>query len=165
MSFDVHLQTFNLTGEMVEFVNPFNGKICRGPDDLGVTESERKAISEYLESVAIDEGILEVADGGRAQFFAEEIRGEACFTGCSFLLRSSPTPMLAKAIWQVANLGRMIIWVAIQDAKPIVTHEDYLQNLPTEWETVVAANSKLLGDLLKRGFDGWGKQRTQVFDS
>ncbi len=172
MSFDIHLQTHNYTGEMREFMNPFTGDRSRGPVDAGVSDDERGAIAGLLATAApngADEFgcyVMEFTDGGCAEVFASTLQSNEPFTGCMIAVRSSLSPELLDAIWRLCHLGRMSMMAAMEDSRPIVTDRNHLDLLPSDWDDAVVCDSpQQLAILLESVFSEWDKYRKQILDT
>ncbi len=169
MSFDIILTTHNTTGEMRDFTNPFTGEAVHGPVHADISETERRAISELLATVAPKGAneygcfVLELSDGGKAEVFASELPDDKPFFGCMIAIRRHFTPLLLDTIWRLCNMGRMSMFATMDDSKPIVTDKEHLSLLPDDWDDAVVCDSpEQLGLLLDKGFSDWDKLRNTV---
>lgn len=168
MSFDVFLQTCNLSDKTEDAVNPFTGKAIRKPVGESVTDEERSALKETLASAGArnpDEHgcyVPQLSDGSTAEVFFGGLADDPEFSGGMIALRGLSIEM-TRFMWSLAESGNLVIIPAMEGDLTIVTSTANAQRVASRWPNATVVDSPdELHVILTKGFDGWKQFRDQV---
>jgi hypothetical protein len=170
MSFDIILQTCNLTDKTKEAVDPFTGDTIQIPTGEHVTAAERSALIELLAAAGASEpdksGIYHprLSDGSSAEVYFSNLASDPDFGGGIIVLRGL-SPEQTRFIFSLADLGNLAIYPGSQGAVAIVTSVANAQRVVSRWpDVVVAQTPEELHVILRKGFDGWKQYRDYIVE-
>lgn len=170
MSFDIYLQTSNLSHETEKAEDPFTGEEYDKPVGETMTPEEREAVHKLLTERGEepdDYGFvaLKANDGSRVVAHFKELDGDSDCDGGSLELRSF-NPAVAEMIFEVADRGNLIMHVVADPLIILATSEETKSKVESRWpETEVASSSDALFKRIGEAFGQWSDYRDRVTDT
>ncbi|MBO6740042.1 MAG: hypothetical protein JJ916_09300 [Phycisphaerales bacterium] len=170
MSFDIFLQTSNLSDVTEKAKDPFTGKEYDKPVGETMTPEERSAVHELLAERGEEPDefgfvALKANDGSRVVAHFKDLDGDSDCDGGSLELRSI-NPAVAEVIFEVADHGNLIMHVVADPLVILATSDKTKKKVESRWpEAEVADSAEALFKRIGEAFGQWSDYRDQVTDT
>ncbi|MEX0876400.1 MAG: hypothetical protein WD114_02980 [Phycisphaerales bacterium] len=170
MSFDIYLQTSNLSHKTEKVKHPFTGEEYDQPVGETMKPEECSAVLSLFRERGtapdeFDAVVLKAGDGTEIVAYFDELNSDGDCSSGSLEMRSL-TPPVAEMIFDIANRGNLVMHVVADPLIILATSEETKAKVESRWpETELADTADALFKRIGAAFGQWENYRDQVMDA